>query len=65
LREIKELQQFCLELANEKVTIAKQTEQLIERCMERLKADYSRWSQTAKNQEYGEDRGDFCRIACV
>lgn len=53
-----------MELANEKVTIAKQTEQLVERCMERLKADYARWSQTAKNHDYGEERnGEFCRDA--
>jgi len=63
LREIKELQNTCLELANEKVTIAKQTEQLVERCKERLKADFQRWSQNVKNHDHGEDRGnpEYCR----
>lgn len=67
LREIKELQSFCLELANEKVTIAKQTEQLVERCKERLKADFNRWSQNVKNHDHGEERSnqDYCSLRSI
>jgi len=29
LKEIKEMQQYCLELSNEKIMVAKQTEQIV------------------------------------
>lgn len=51
LREIKELQNQCIELANDKISVAKQTEQLVEKCMERLRVDSAKFS-------YSMNQGD-------
>lgn len=56
LREVKELQNQCIELANDKVSIARQTEQLVEKCMEKLRIDSARFSSTMGQTDPQDDR---------
>lgn len=55
MKEIKELQNACLDISNEKVNIAKQIEKTVEKCLEKLKADFGKFSANMRTVEPHEE----------